>query len=199
MAGEVPREGRLVVLIGGGIGAGKSTIAALFGERGFSVLSADLVGHDVLADGSPTVAEVAERWPEVVTDGSVDRSALARIVFADSAELDALEAMTHPEIARRLRTAIRSADRPVVVEVPVLGVLDGDDAVRIAVVAEPEIRIARAVARGGDPVDVRNRMARQPSDDEWSEWASLVVDSSRSWAETEHVAVAVIEELVSHG
>lgn len=184
------------VILGGGIGAGKSSVGAIFAHAGFEVIEADAVGRDVLAPGRPAVDEVAARWPDTVSDGVVDRAALAAIVFADRSELAALEAVTHPRIADEIRTRMTSASARVLIEVPVMSVLAGVDAVRVAVIADDEVRIARAVARGDEPGDVAARMASQVDQDAWRAWADVVVDNSGSWADTERHVLAVIEELV---
>ncbi|MGI9665975.1 MAG: dephospho-CoA kinase [Acidimicrobiia bacterium] len=201
MAGEVPQEAHAArVVLGGGIGAGKSTVAELFGDHGFGLIIADEVGREVLSPGTKAVDQVARRWPRAVVDGVVDRAALAQIVFADESELDALEAITHPYISQRISDGLVAAgDRPMLVEVPVLSVASRFAAVRIAVVADSEVRIARAVQRGNEVEDVRRRVAAQPTDAEWIEWADRVIDNSGSWAETERVVLSIIEEMDTDG
>jgi dephospho-CoA kinase len=195
MANEVP-EGVRPVLLGGGIGAGKSTVAGVFDDHGFEVIVADDVGRAVLAPGTDAVDLVAMRWPDVVIDGVVDRAALAAIVFADRAELDALEAITHPAITATI--VARVTDHPrtrTVVEVPVIGLLERLDAHRIAVVAPDEIRIARAVARGSRRDDVVARMASQPTQDAWREWADVVIDNDGPWLATQRLVEALIDDI----
>lgn len=199
MANEVPEEVR-PVLLGGGIGAGKSTVAAVFGDHGFEVIVADDVGREVLAPGTDAVDEVAGRWPEVVADGVVDRGRLAAIVFGDVDELRALEAITHPAIGALIRRRIAGAPgRRVVVEVPVMGVLVGLDALRIAVVAPDDVRLARAVSRGNTRDDVLARMASQPSQDDWRRWADAVIDNDGPWLATQRLVEALIADLVIEG
>ena len=77
------------LVISGGIGSGKSTVAARLRELGAAVIEADVIGHEVLEVGGAAHDAVAQRWPTVVTDGLIDRSALAEIVFADMAQLRA--------------------------------------------------------------------------------------------------------------
>ncbi len=62
------------------------------------MLDLDVVARDVVAPGSPALAEIAARWPEVVPEGVLDRKALGARVVADPAVKRALEAMTHPRI-----------------------------------------------------------------------------------------------------
>jgi dephospho-CoA kinase len=94
----------------GGIGSGKSRVAALLAERGVRVLSGDEAGHEALRQ--PDVrARVVERWGPGVLDaaGAIDRRRLAQRVFGAPAELRALEALVWPWIGRRLREQIASA------------------------------------------------------------------------------------------
>ena len=197
MASEVPPDRPRTVLLGGGIGAGKSSIADVFARHGFDVVLADRIGAEVLAPGAPAVDDVARRWPDVVEDGIIDRAALASIVFRDPDELAALEAMTHPAITGAIMDRVAAAGGGrILIEIPVRAVVDDLDALRIAVVADAEVRLARAVARGGDRDDVLARMRSQAGEDEWRAWADVVVDNSGAWSETERVVEAIIGEVV---
>ncbi len=82
----------------GGLGSGKSTVAALLGEHGAVIIDADVVAREVVRAGTPGFAAVVARFgPDVVgPDGELDRAELARIVFADGAALDDLNAIVHP-------------------------------------------------------------------------------------------------------
>jgi dephospho-CoA kinase len=161
-------------MVVGGIGAGKGVVARLFAELGFTVITADLVGHAVLEPGGAAFDEVARRWPSVVVDGRIDRSRLAAVVFADADELEALESMTHPAILSAIGERVSVAPGPVVVEVPVPLAL-GDDWHRVLVDADEELRVERAVARGGEAADVRRRVAAQPDRAAWLDWADQVI------------------------
>ena len=102
---------RIVVV--GGIGAGKSTVLARFEELGAMIVETDRIGHDVLEPWGSAFSAVAERWPEVVVDAQIDRSALAAIVFNDADALAELEAISHPAIAREIaRRSEDAGDRP---------------------------------------------------------------------------------------
>ncbi len=167
------------MLLGGGIGSGKSAVAALLRELGATVIDADAAGHEVLEPGGEAFARVAARWPEVVRDGRIDRAALGGVVFADPTQLAALEAITHPAIAARIAAAVAAAGTDVVVvEMPVLARLVGQGWPRVVVDAPDEARVARAVARGMDEDDVQRRMAAQPSREDWLAAADYVVDNS---------------------
>jgi dephospho-CoA kinase len=180
-------------MLGGGIGAGKSTIGEVFAQHGFSVIEADVISAEIMGPGSEATLAVARRWPEVVEDGVVDRGALARVVFADASELQHLEAITHPAIAAEVDRRCSEDPGAVLVEVPLPHLELSGDWLRIAAVADVEIRIARAIARGGDADDTRRRVSSQMSDSEWAEWADVVIDNSGAWAATLEAAEAVIE------
>ncbi|GMQ93969.1 MAG: dephospho-CoA kinase [Acidimicrobiia bacterium] len=183
------------VLLGGGIGAGKSTVAEIFVQDGFHVIDADEIGAEILGPGADATRLVAQQWPAAVSNGIVNRRALAQIVFADEDELRQLESITHPGIAAEIarRVAERSGD--VVVEIPLQHLVLSGNWFKIAVVAEEEIRIARAVARGGDISDVRRRVSSQVSNEEWADWSDTVIDNSGAWAETLSAVRAVIDEV----
>jgi dephospho-CoA kinase len=98
--------------ITGPIGCGKSQVAHWLTERGAVVIDADVVARQVTAPGTPGHAAVLRRFGAVVTapDGTLDRKALGRIVFADAAALRALEAIVHPEVRPRILAAIEEAE-----------------------------------------------------------------------------------------
>lgn len=162
-------EGRW--LITGGIGSGKSEVRRLLTVRGIHTVDADAVGHLVLADEGLT--PVAERWPDVVLEGQIDRQALARIVFDDPGELEVLEAITHPLIFGRIEADLKGFSGVAVVEMPLLETSMGWP--MIVVDADDETRRGRAVQRGMDEADVRRRMASQPSRADWLAAAAVVV------------------------
>ena len=163
------------IVVAGGLGSGKSTVADLLAARGATTIEADQIGHEILEPGGAAFAAVAARWPVVVVDGAIDRQRLASIVFTDLEQLEELEAITHPaigaEIARRAHAALES---PVVVELPVPAI-DAPDWTWIVVVAEPSVRVQRAVARGMDEDDARRRIASQLTESEWRRRATHVI------------------------
>jgi dephospho-CoA kinase len=101
-----------VIGIVGGIGSGKSLVATEFVRHGGVLVAGDQLGHAALRE--PEVkSQIVARWGEQVLDanGEVDRRRLGAIVFGDSAERQALEAITHPIIGQRIREAIAEATR----------------------------------------------------------------------------------------
>jgi len=199
MADQDSRRLAPTVLLGGGIGAGKTRITELFAASGFLVISSDEVGRQVLAPGSDAVAVVESIWPDVVADSVVDRSALAAHVFEDPVELARLERLTHPAIEIAIRRQVEDAQSPVVIEVPIISVLSDAPFLRVAVIADESVRLERARARGGDEVDIRRRMQRQPTDDQWRSWATFIIENSGSWETTSAQARRVIDDVITDG
>jgi dephospho-CoA kinase len=184
-----------VLLVGltGGIGSGKSTVARLLERRGAVVIDADQLAREAIAKGSPGFDRVVEVFGEGVLtpDGDLDRSALAATIFSDPARKATLEAIVHPEVARRFGEqvdALRSTDRVVVYVTPLLvelGLAPAFDVV-VVVTASPHLRVSRvASGRNLSPDDVRSRMATQATDEQRMEVADVLVDNDGSLAELE--------------
>jgi dephospho-CoA kinase len=189
-------------LLGGGIGSGKSAAASVFAGLGATIVSADEAGRDVLTPGSPATEAVAERWPLVMSaDGTVDRAALARLVFADQAELRELERITHPAILRSmaLRLAEVSDAPAVVVEIPLPGDWLGPGWARIVVDAPDDVRVQRLLERGMTEDEIARRMSAQPTRLEWLESADHVIDNSGDRSRLEAECRRVWAALVGGG
>ena len=189
----------LIVGLTGGIGAGKSTVARLLAERGADVIDVDALGRQVLEPGGRAQAGVAAAFgPGVLAaDGSIDRAALAKVVFADAAALARLTAISHPaineELVARLRAlppgAIAVLDMAVLAESE-LGRVDDPYRYTFVVIVEAprELREERAVARGSDRDDVRRRMAQQATDEQRRALADVVITNDGTPAQlTERV------------
>jgi dephospho-CoA kinase len=185
--------GKPVVGLIGGIGSGKSRVAAEFARRGAVIIAGDQLGHEALRQ--PAVKEqVRQRWGEGVFDaaGEVDRRQLGRIVFADQAELKALEAMTFPWIERGIEQGIRLAQ-----EDPRAALVVLDAAIlleagwnrycdRLVYVHAPRAqRLARVAAqRGWTAKEVDTRARAQLPLEEKRHRADDMVDNSGSPEET---------------
>jgi dephospho-CoA kinase len=165
-----PIESKPVIGIVGGIGAGKSTAAAELVALGCVLVDADAIGHELLGD--PQVLDrLRRRWPDGVVgpDGQVDRKALASRVFADPAELEALNGILHPPIRRRMARRIADARkdpaaRGVVVDAAVLLEAGWDNLCThlVFISAPQEDRLRRVSAdRGWDPQTWRQREKAQ--------------------------------------
>jgi dephospho-CoA kinase len=138
----------------GGIACGKTTVANLFAALGVPVIDTDLLAREVVASGSPLLAQVAAHFgPRVLMpDGSLDRRELRSRVFADPASRLWLEQLTHPAIRRLTDERCDAAHGPyVIVAIPLLvetGAAERFDRV-LVVDCEPEVQIARLTARDG--------------------------------------------------
>ncbi|MGY1607081.1 MULTISPECIES: dephospho-CoA kinase [unclassified Geodermatophilus] len=192
----------------GGIGSGKSTVAALLAARGAVVVDADRIAREVVEPGTPGLAAVVDAFgPQVLTaDGALDRAALASIVFRDPDARARLDGIVHPLVRARAREVIAQAppDAVVVQDVPLLvetGQAGHHDLV-LVVEADLGTRVARLALRGLGEDDARARIAAQATDEQRRAVADVVLDNSgapealadqveRFWAE--RVAPAVGE------
>jgi len=199
-----------VVVITGGIGAGKSTASGFLRDKGAIIIDADLVAAQVLEKGSPVLARVAEAFgPDVLlADGSLDRAALARAAFASPEATARLNAIVHPAVAREIGPAVadlRLMPNPpsaVVLEVPLLAeapVFAQIADLVVAIVAPQELRVARAIQSGFAEADVRRRLAVQASDAERAVLADVVIVNDGSLERYLGELERVWSELVAEG
>jgi dephospho-CoA kinase len=179
----------------GGIGAGKSTVSAALAARGALVVDADVITRELQQPGRPVFEAMVERFgPGIVAaDGTLDRQAVADLVFPDPEALADLNAIVHPavgaEIARRLADAAAlPPDTVVVLDVPLLveSRRDRGTAATVVVDCDPEVAVTRLVGqRGFTEADARARIARQASREERLAQADFVIDNSGSLDELE--------------
>ena len=178
-----------MILVGltGGIGSGKSTVSSLLGARGAVIIDADAITRDVQQPGSPVIEKLVERFGATVLapDGSLDRPAVAAIVFNDPDALKSLNEIVHPAVGAEMNRRMleqRSTTNVVVLDIPLLTEnpregLQG----RIVVDVPVETQVRRLVAfRGFDEGDARARIGRQASREQRLAGADFVVDNSGS-------------------
>jgi dephospho-CoA kinase len=176
----------------GGIGSGKSSVAALLAERGAAVVDADAIAREVVSPGSIGLAELVEAFGAQIKqpDGSLNRTALAEIAFASPEAKATLNAITHPLIAQRTGELIAGVpgDAVLVHDIPLLtelGLQDGYDLV-VVVDCPDEIRVARLLDRGLTEDDARARIGAQATRDQRLAIADVVVDNSGDWESLAH-------------
>lgn len=178
------RPPRLAVT--GGIGSGKSTALAFLRELGAATLSSDALVHEALREDGVKAA-IGARHGGVLTDGRVDRSALARVVFGDERERLWLEGLLHPEVRRRIEQwAVQQSAAPqppdlLAVEVPLLfeaGMADLFDAV-VLVTAPMELRRRRTAAKLSKS-DFERRAAQQMDEAQKAKLCDYVVQNTGS-------------------
>jgi dephospho-CoA kinase len=201
--------GTVRIGITGPIGCGKSAVAGWLAARGAVTVDADVVARDVVEPGEPALALVLARFGEAVRapDGTLDRAALGRIVFAEPAALRDLEAIVHPAVRPRILAAIAEAEAagaPAVV-VEAIKLVEGGlaalcDETWLVTCARGE-QLARLAGRGVAPDDAARRIAAQ--DDMAARLATMVsrvLDTNGDRATAEVRAVeAYAAALGAHG
>jgi dephospho-CoA kinase len=195
-----------VLLIGltGGIGSGKSTVAALLETRGALIVDADAIAREVVEPGSPTLDLLVERFgPEILApDGALNRTALANIAFASSELRKELESITHPAIGEIFfkRLADAPADAVVVHDVPLLaesaGALARGYGAIVVVEAPRELRLIRLEGRGIPRADAEARMAAQATDEQRREIATHVIDNEGDHETLEYLVDGLWNDLL---
>jgi dephospho-CoA kinase len=176
----------LLIGLTGGIGSGKSTVAAMLAERGAVVVDADKIAREVVEPGEDAYDKLVERFgPGILTaEGHLDRPALAAVAFADAESLAALNAITHPAIQSRMSERVaehRDSDSIVVLDIPLLEIATRDRFALAAVVvvdAPVEVAVSRLVGqRGMAESDARARIAAQKTREERRAIADQVIDN----------------------
>lgn len=185
-----------VVVVGltGGIGSGKSTVSRLLADRGAVVVDADAIVRELQEPGGEAYEAIVERFgPSVVAaDGTLDRAALASIVFADAGARADLQGLTWPLVGRVMAERIAGhsgGDEVLVLDVPLLAER-GRGAYPVAGVivvdAPVEVAVARLVEhRGFSEADARARVASQMSREDRRSVADVVIDNSGSPSDLE--------------
>ena len=190
------------VALSGGVGSGKSTVAARLQHHGAVIIDADAIAREVVEPGTRGYDAVVARFGDaVVADGRLDRAALAEIVFNDEQALADLNAIVHPLVGARVAELSEQAppDAVLVYDVPLLaekGSRDGFDAV-VMVLADRERRLERLAGRGMAREDAEARMAAQASDEQRRAMADEVVENNGSKQELDAAVDALWERLTT--
>jgi dephospho-CoA kinase len=176
-----------VILVGltGGIGSGKSTVSSLLEGKGAIIIDADAIVREVQLPGSPVLAELAAKFgPEVLAaDGSLDRQAVANIVFTDPDALKALNAIVHPAVGKKMNQRMieqRTSNNVVILDIPLLTENPREGLQGKIVVDVPvEVQVERLIKfRGFDEADARARISRQATREQRLLTADFVIDNS---------------------
>ena len=201
--------------LSGGIGSGKSTVTRILAELGATTIDADAIVHEQQAPGSPMLVEIADAFggDVIAADGSLDREALASIVFQDESARARLGAIVHPpviaEMMRRARDAVEARVPMVVLDIPLLfegrrsgrgsgAVMDFD--ATLCVWVRREVQIERTRQRDGcsEEEAVRPIEAQLPIDEKRT-LADHVIDNSGSVEETRVQVEALYRRLTEAG
>jgi dephospho-CoA kinase len=168
----------------GGIASGKSLVAAELAARGAIIIDADVLAREVVEPGTPALAAIVERFgPQILSDGQLDRSRLAEMVFADPVARRDLERIVHPAVRARAAELERAADPAAVVVhvIPLLvetGQQEGFDVV-VTVDVDHETQIRRLMARNGFSLaEAESRIAAQASREARLAASDVVVDNT---------------------
>ncbi|MGO2131945.1 MAG: dephospho-CoA kinase [Halomonas sp.] len=181
-------QNTLIIGVTGGIASGKSTVARSFERHAVPWVDADDVAREVVAPGTPTLADIVNRYGSSILDeqGALKRSELRKIVFADSRERQWLESVTHPQIRKQLierLEAFRRGPAPYALLVSPLLLESGQAELvdRILVIDVPEsLQIARTIQRDGvDETGARAILSAQMSRQQRLKKAHDVLDNSR--------------------
>jgi dephospho-CoA kinase len=188
----------------GGIASGKSAVAAMLRELGFSVLDADSLAHKLIEPGQPAYNEVLHEFGNAVLspDARVDRAKLSAIVFNDRAKLDRLNAIIHPRVAEFVfrqfdewqRAGIRDAafvEAALLIESGIYKNLDG----LVVAWCEPQQQLERLLARGLSEAEALRRIAAQLPVEEKLRLATEKIDCSGSLDETRRQVEALAARL----
>lgn len=195
----------LKVGLTGSIAVGKSFVCDVFGELGCHILDADKVARDVVSPGTKGLRQVVESFGKSVllADGSLDRSKLGSIVFADNDKRKLLNSIVHPLVidAQDKWMAARESEDPTgiaVIEAALMIEAGGYKRYDklIVVWCEPEIQLNRLMLRDNlSPADASRRIASQMPQDEKKRYADFLIDTSNGFDETRRQSTEVFSHL----
>ena len=186
----------LVVALTGGIGSGKSEAGRVFSELGAVVVDSDVLAREVIERGTSGFEEILVNFgDEVLTNGVLDRSKLAEIVFDNPDRRKVLEEIIHPRVREAFEKIVENC-RPNDVVINVIPLLVETNGAKrfdrvIAITAPQEIREKRLVSRGLPFYQIAKRIAAQATDEERERISDFVIDNSGS----KEVLLQKIEEL----
>jgi len=195
----------LKVGLTGSIAVGKSFVCDVFGELGCHILDADQVARDMVSPGTKGIRQVVESFGNSVllADGSLDRSKLGSIVFADEEKRLQLNSIVHPLVieAQDEWLAAREHEDPrgiAVIEAALMIEAGGYKRYDklIVVWCEPEIQLNRLMLRDNlSPADASRRIASQMPQDEKKQYADFLIDTSNGFDETRRQSTEVFSHL----
>jgi len=165
----------------GGIGAGKSTVADLFSQKGAVVIRSDELARQVIEPQTPGFQQVVDRFGKdfINSDGYIDRAKLAQVVFQDDAALKDLENIIHPLVRSKTDQIIdqHTSETIIVNEIPLLleKKMESLFDFLVIVISSEKNRLERLVQRGLTAEQATARMVKQVSDDERKAAADFLI------------------------
>ena len=170
----------MIIGITGGTGCGKTTLLEMIRQHGGLVLDCDRIYHGLLQAGGEMVDRLAQRFPEAMEDGILNRKKLGTIVFSDPAALAELNEITHSAVKAEVLRQL--AGKPALAAIDAIGLFEGGLAelcdVTVAVTAPEEARIRRLMARDSIPESyARARIAAQKKEDWFRQRCDYVLEN----------------------
>lgn len=182
-------DGVMVIGLTGQTGAGKSTVSKTFAANGFAIINADAIARLVVEKGTKCLDEIHDLFGNDVinTDGTLDRKALAAIVFSDHKKLEMLNSITYPyitgEILQQIRRHSVKGEKLILLDAPTLFESRADDFCEliISVVSDAEIREQRIINRDGlTPEQARKRMNSQYDEEFFIKHSDFIINNNQS-------------------
>jgi len=190
-----------IIGLTGGTGTGKSSVSAFFKKGGAHVIDADLTARKIVEPGLPALNEIKNHFGDKVinNDGTLNRKALAAIVFSDSSELDILDKITHKYVKEDILNEIKNTDNSLfVIDAPLLhkgGLAEICD-VTLAVVADDFLRKKRIIARDNlTQAEAENRIKSQKSNDYYSALCDFTIENNENIDNLKESITKIIENL----
>ncbi|MDP4097863.1 dephospho-CoA kinase [Paenibacillus sp. P96] len=193
----------MIIGLTGGIATGKSTVSALLAAKGALIVDADAIAREVMLPGHPVLEAVVHHFGQGVLhgDGTLHRKKLGEIVFANPAEREALNEITHPAIRQEMIRRMNAyeaefPDKLIIVDIPLLyeSRLDNLFHKVMVVYVQPEVQLERLMKRDGLTAEqARQRLNAQLPIEEKKRLADIVVDNSRDVAFTERQLNELLE------
>ncbi len=194
----------IVVGLTGQTGAGKSTVSQIFVQNGFTLIDADRISREVMSAGTPCLEEVFDFFGEDIrnADGSLNRKALAKLVFNDKGKLECLNSICHPfiteEIFSRISHNSAHGNCLILLDAPTLfesRAADFCDLI-ISVVASPDLRRNRIIARDGlTETEANERMNAQLDEDFFISHSDYVIRNDEDLAQLYELSEEVADKI----
>ena len=196
-----------VIGLTGQTGAGKSTVSRVFAEKGFALIDADRISREVTQMGKPCLQELFDFFGDGIrcADGTLDRKALAGIVFTDPQKLESLNSICHPfiteEIVARIEQLAQEGARLILLDAPTLFESKASDFcdLIISVTAEESLRLSRIMARDGLTEQAAlERMHSQLPEHFFAEHSDYIIRNNGTTAQLYALAGEVADKVISY-
>ncbi len=191
----------MIIGLTGQTGAGKSTVSRFLEQKGIAIVDCDKVAREVTEKGSPLLSRLAETFGEdiILSDGSLDRRALAARAFENPQKTEALNSITHPAILSAIKNKIAEyTDKIMVLDAPTLiesGAHMLCDKI-VAVVADESVRKERILSRDNiSQKEAEKRMSAQKDDSFYVRYADALICNNGTETELVHRAEQVFNEI----